>query len=658
VTWYCSGAVKAVYSLANGNLNNASFQSNGCRNAKGRLDSGEWSVMIENTNGKTFVSNSIEVSASTNAVMTGVSIEDDYDTYDSAVGTMRVEVAPKTETAILNVTFNKNYAGKLYLVSSDKTDGYAAADLANCVDMTSGGRGDITSYLKEVKTLASLTNKKATANKANGGIYYEDATGRLHCKFIVDLAAPNAETPTVDGVTRGKSYYLIWDQEDIADDEPTATATRETLNTSDDMEVPYVVAPDSIAVTKFYNGIASPEVTFFDEDGAALVWWNEGATLTGFESVKIFGVDTSAKSADDKPITADTFKIKEGVATVGAAGKTINNKYAYVKMKTTEGIFAEKSATLESEVSETAIAALDSISLKEDGTTPENAVVTIKGLSSKAPGTVYIMQGDSTNNTFAKVATKDTSKALKSAKVDGATTEVTFEDVFNAKQIGSVDHEDLFVAVYVPDDQELWLSKAGLDADGNGFQLKQEIKSVDKTDMTTAMTNVTKGVAAAAAKDNTPATIDLTLDKIQLLDQFGNKWKGTGKAAGEYEVAVSTTKNLAAHSESGSGTIEYDNNGVAKLKVTIKSTDTVGTTASSIDDVFDAGETFTFTVAKLAGLTATITTAHTIKATTAGGAATGVITVDAKDKGLTDPTSITITAANTAADLSKAFTIK
>ena len=637
IIWYCNGAAKTVYSLAGGGIDATAFESDTIRaNMTGLvLPAGDWWVTIENTAGDVAVTNVITVASDEVAIMSDVSFEDAYG--DSA--TADIITATPAEV-IINVTFNKDYTGTLYLneVSNDKYEDTEMIGTAATREITLPG--DLTKQTKASK----FTNKYALGT-AGKGIRYVESDGTMHAKIVV----PGA-------VTRGKDYELIFDQDDIIGDELGAKVEKEDLNVSTPATVPYVNAPDSIKVTKFFNGTETPEVTFYDANDEAMDWWGNGASIAlgGFESVKVFGVDTNAKSADDKGVAPATANIKDGVVTLDmGTGNGIGKKYAYVKMKTTEGIFAEKTATLESEISETAIAALDSISLKEDDKTPENAVVTIKGLSSKAPGTVYILQGETSDTgaddaaTFANIAVKDTKKAIKSAKVDGATTEVKFEDVFSAKQMATAGHaanNDKFVAVYVPDDQELWLSKAGLNDDGEGFTLAPVIKGVDKENMATELTAVKDATAESGLgkADGKPSQIEVTLTGIQLLDQFGNRWAGT-PSADPYAVAVSTTKNMEDHSESGSGTVTYTAVGLVTLAATIESTGSQTTP----DKVFDKGEKFTFTVAKLAGLSVSIETKH--KITTDEDVK---IVVDGDDAGGNN-----INIAVNATDLSKAFSV-
>ena len=657
ITWYNDGAVMSIYSLANGNLTQASFNSNNCRSKNGNteLATGNWKVLIENTKGELWTSNEVEVVYDGTVVMTAVSIEDDYET--PMTTTKGVEINTKTSRAIINVSFNKNYKGTMYLVNSKYEKGYddtTSEKGKNKIAMT--GTNGIEGYLNaKVNTLAGLTNKKASAN--GKGAYYEDATGGVHAKFVVALAAG-------EQVKRGDSYYLIFDQDDLDTDNFSTTAEKDDLNTSDDMVVPYVIAPASIAVTSFTEGTKTPQITLYDEDGAALTWWNSSDaasdTITGFESIKLYGVDSNETSASDTATTLDgtaTLKMDKGVAKV-VASSNISKKYIYAKFKTEAGIFAESSETFTSELAETARKAVDSVTLKEDSTDPYAAVVELKGLSSKAPGTVYILQGKSTAGTaetFADIAEKSTDDAIASAKVEGGASKVTIGGVFKSAWTAPANEENMFVAVYVPDDTELWQSAKGLNDDGDGFTLKATITSSDKSDMTAKLavgSKDAKGETSSGAADGEAAAINIEVTGIQLLDQFGKKWKGDADAVGLQAVDVSATKVLVAHSEGGSGKLTYDANGVAKLEATVTSLDKA---KAGADSVFDKGETWTFKVAGLAGLTVTAKTKATVRtsANRAGATVTSIQIDSADDNFATTPTTV----ANGSTDIKKAFNI-
>jgi len=658
----------AVYTLDAGNLTQWAFNSDACRSKSydavtqtyKELATGDWKVTIENTSGDLWESNEVTVVYYGEAIMSDVSIEDDYETANMA----GVALAKETGTAILNVTFNKNYAGTLYLIDSKIEKGYTGHD-TNKINL--GGTGkSIESYLAQVKTKAQLTNKNATAAKGAGakaGIYWEDATGAVHCKLPVALTAGKT-------VTRGSSYYLVWDQDDNdADDFKAASSKREDLNASEDMEVPYVVAPDSIVVSSFASGATAVKVDLLDADGEKLAWYTGATTLAtaGLDSAKIFKVDTNAKSADDSFVNVDgntgtTIAGKDGTLTL-TAGAAIANKYVYVKLATKAGIFAKESITLESDLSESARDALDSMSMKEDSTDPTAAVVEFKGLSSKAPGKVYIMQGNKNaadgtgeqlnqnNDTtvtdaekavaYKNIAGHGLDDAIASADVDGGAASVTIPGVFEADDMdptattyGQKMGNDAFVAVFVPEDEELWkradsraLNAAGTDL--LGFQLSPTITTIDKSGLTAAFT----------AKGTSP---EITIAGIQALDQFGNKWIGDNRTTDTAKVDV--TNKTVTNTEAGTATTSTA--GTTGI-VTI-----VATLSESTTHTWDKGDGVTIKVAALKDLAVTITAKDKVEflATGLDVGVTGTATVE---QGAT----LTTPATSGGGKLSTAFSI-
>ena len=619
ITWYNDGAVMAIYTLDANHLTQAAFNSDGCRSKVldpatdlyTELAPGGWKVTIENTAGELWTSNTVDVVFEGSAIMTDVSVEDDYTTPSLTVDT---DIAD----AILNVTFNKDYSGTLYMVESKYEKGYVgnAAILANATAVPA----KLTTLLKKVNTPAGLTNKAATAAAAEAltayqGVYYEDPDGAIHCKILVDLDDAAGD----DTVTRGESYYLIWDQDDVDGDDPSvAGVKKEDLNTSETFTIPYLEAPASVKVTKFQNGTTTPEITMYNEDGEVLTWWSQAAnaavdTIDGLTGIKIYGVDSNAKSSSDTFKTiGNNSSVDKGV--LKPVITALSKEYAYVTMKTEKGIFGADSITLESDVSESAKPALTKMALKEDGTNPEDAVVEFTGLSTKAPGTVYIIDGKSTaGGTYAQIVAKGVDEAIGKATVEGGASKVTVSNVFSAKAMAAAaTFENKFVAVYVPDDQELWRSAAyGKDATTE-FTLEPVITSFDKSEIEAKLTGETDPQAETTpgADDEAKAGIELTVTGIQLLDQFGNAWTGTADAAGVNAVAVSTSTLVAAHKESGSGVVTYDQDGKVTLVAILNSLDAAETYTGSY---FDKGESFTYTVAGLKGLSVTIKTKHAIQ---------------------------------------------
>ena len=638
ITWYNDGAVMSIYSLANGNLTQWAFNSDNCRSKNPVYDAagvltgyteladGEWMVTIENTDGELWTSNTVEVVFEGQAVMSDVSIEDDYET-STALVPMNVELTKTTGSAILNVTFNKNYSGTLYLIDSkiekgiDGHDGNAVAMDGSVNNAAGDPINSIEKALTKVSTRAQLTNKKATAaydGVSSWGIYYEDSTGAVHCKFVVDLGG--GET-----VTRGSSYYLVWDQDDVDGDEITATATKDDLNTSDDMVVPYVKAPASIVVSSFATDSDTVKVDALDENGDKLAWYTDetdGVANQGLDSAKIFKVDTNAKSSSDSSENADTTAVKKGTYTFTTAAD-IPNAYVYVKLVTKAGVFAKDSITLESDLSESARDAMTSMSMKEDDSDPTAAVVEFKGLSTKAPGKVYIMQGNLATealvnsgtdadkaaaaqaDAYALIAKHDLTDAIAEAAVEGGAASVKIAGVFEADDMANPNAaqadtygkdmgNDAFVAIYVPDDTELWKSASNLAEDDNGnllgYRLEPTITTIDKSELTAALTAQTAALST------------ITVGGIQAMDQFGNKWVGTGNNNNAASVSMinKTATNEEDKAEITNGYVTISNGGVISFVAAIKG-------GKVNNDKFDKGDGFDVKVPGLKDLKITFT---------------------------------------------------
>ena len=408
------------------------------------LDAGDWWVTIENTAGDVSVTNVITVASNERAVMTDFSIEDDYDT-------PAVTIADTTATAIMNVTFNKQYFGNLYLNEVDNETYTALKMVGGAAAVNLSTSANWTANLTKVTKSSDFTNKKATAAVAAGekGIFFVDEDGTVSAKIKVPA-----------DVTRGTAYELIFDQTDVSSDDLGAKAEKENLNVTNSFVAPYVEGPAEIVVTKAAKGNLTPEITMYNEDGEVLSWWTAAQVtntkITGFDSMKFYSIDSNTASASDTAATTQKVKIDDGVVTL-----TVNaaaNDYSYAKFATTKGIFAAKSATLTSEVNEGAMAPMTNMTLAQDSTTPQSAKVTFKNLKGVAGGTVYIYQakdGTDAANPGA-IATYAHNKALGSAEVEGGATSVVIEDVFES--VNATAYKNVFVAVFEPEDTTLFKS--------------------------------------------------------------------------------------------------------------------------------------------------------------------------------------------------------
>ena len=474
VIWWCNGAARAVYTTEGGaltnaftstNMNNTVFGGNG-------LEEGDWWVTIENTEGLTSVTNTITVAASHIAVMTDITITDDYATDGAA----NLDLRKTTTKSVVTVTLNKAYTGTFYL-APEKTTKFNSADLGHQIDVSTA----VTARSKSKFTDAAALTEYASSGNA---LYLLDkTTGEITYKFPVEMSNTAA-----DDIKRGSNYYLIFDQDDYENDDISTTTGEgdsDNLNMSDLVEVPYVVAPDSIEVTNYskFNGAgATIKVTVYDEDGAALTWWDSAAdtvaNTAGLSDVSVYNIASNTASASDEACTLDAaapVEASDGVFTITYTGT--DTQYAYVKMTTTAGVFAEEEETLTTSVRETNAAPATSFKLEEDSSDPKAAVVKFENLTTKGSGTVYLFQSNANVsnpalNTDIAGQDKDGVWMVGSQYVEGGTTKVTIANVFNKNLIGDANNEDKFAALFVPDDQDSYASMTTAT-----FTLEQKLKS-------------------------------------------------------------------------------------------------------------------------------------------------------------------------------------
>lgn len=607
ITWFCNGAVKTIWSLENGNLTAASFNSDLCRDMKNNteLAEGDWYVTIENTAGKTYTSNKIVVAEHKGAIMSGVGFEDDYES------DLNVVFDTKTDKAVVDFTLNKQYGGKLYIAENNTTEwksssiGTIPTKSIQVLATISDSTWEDNTNMKDVKKESGLTNK---AVKENSGkiLYYSDKNGAVHCKV--------ASTATL---TRGTDYALVFVQDDVDGDEFTLSSKKEDLNISDKATMPYVVEPASIALTTFDANGSSAEITMYDSNKEVLAWWGNGETpgsganksntfkatgnkVSGLE-VKLYNPEKNEVSDDDDPVTIAKVKVDKGVITTSNAALT--NGYAYAKIKTDKGIFAKESKTYTATLGESATHAITGLEMDQSGDNPADAKVTLKNLKSKATGTVVIVQNKNNKITtdalgragngfgsaglLAKEATKDSDLIVGMARVTNGTTEVIIKDVFDSDQIKATDGTNMFAVGFLPDDTTTW-SKEWAGA-GNGgdytsagtdpkmgayedhtylndklFVLTQDLESykISTDNKKITMTVATTGTAIAA----TPTVA------IKGVDQFGEEYILGGGVTLAALDAMDATEDFAPSSASvpksgASATVVFNNAGGFTLEI-------------------------------------------------------------------------------------------
>ena len=578
IVWYCNGAVMGAYSLDGGDLtkamNSEDIRTAGGTNMAGELKEGEWYVTVENTVGTIFTSDSIFVAESNSGVVYDLTIEDDYS--DDGV---RLTFDKDDATPVMSVTLNKDYEGILYIYKDSvvkydnvvgggaKTNPIGVLDLENI----SFADDDDSTLIKVVTKKSQLTAKNAIALELgrDGGIgsalkYVDKKTGEVTYMFVPgdgtqDTAATTGGLDNAANditLTRGTEYKVAFDQYDIEDDDISATA-RDDIKVTESVAAPYLEAPASIEVTSFSTGTTSPKVTIYGDDDETITWINDAGveTIDGFDTMNVYKITTDTIGASDKATIPTAVTVVKGVATLATA--TLNTNFAYAKFKTTAGVFGADSIELVSPVVETAIKPYTKMELTESSDNASDAVVKFTGLRSQAPGTVYIMQGDTSVGAMAGITQADflglsTDDALGSAHVDGAASKVTITGVFKNDQIGAANDEDQFMAVFVPDNTDLWLTTADGDGAGTAFQLVDKLTSYElvapisglaygttkhiiynKAGEATNMGDVVGGTVATDGKANI----------INSLNQFGKVIDTTGTSA---ETTADMTWKLSA----------------------------------------------------------------------------------------------------------------
>ena len=552
VIWWCNGAAKGVYTTEGGELTKA-FTSDDIKAnvyAGAGLAAGDWWVTIENTEGLTSVTNVITVTDVAIAVMSDVSFEDDYETDYAAA----IDFEDETNEVIVGVTFNKNYEGTIYIAPADEKT-FTTAKLTNKKVLNAGG---LEATFENVKKAANFTNKAATDSATGDGIYYKDADGAVHVKFVVPAK-----------VTRGTDYMLIFDQKDVKGDEvgTVASAKKEDLNISDEATVPYVEAPATIAITAYDKDVVGEtEITFYDESGAVMAWWDDGqdtianSVLTG----TVYQVDSNKIDSGDTPRTIQTLTVDEGKATatfVGVADKT----YAYAKIKTVAGIFGEDSIELTSEVVESAPKAASKVELKE-ASTAADATVTFTGLHKKANGTVYILQGDTGLTEAAAIVAQGKDEAIASAAVEGGSISVSVANVFKSKFVDydgtQTDNANKFVALFIPDDTSVYSSVYS-----DVFKLESVPTSLE---FISALATAPADSAPGAVTGSISLASDDT--EIAVKDQFGKTITQNGKSVSAKAVSDLKAKHAGGNYSEGFGNATYNISSNGALTVAIART--------------------------------------------------------------------------------------
>lgn len=553
IVWYCDGVAIGVFTADGGAIIDG-LNSDFAKDNDGELEVGDYYATVENSQGAVFTTNTVTVVEEGVGVMSEVALSDNYEALatwgadvQAADGTQNkllaarlvpTTYAAETRNIVVDVTLNKLYdGGKFYVVS---TDNETVAKAITTIDPASENTTlNPTGYFKEVTKSKFNGTTLYEENKKDAdvrGIFYKESNGKYHFKFM-------PQNVTTASLTRGENYAVVYSDENVVGKK------LESLNKSDELTCPYMMAPDTLTVTDRQVNPTVPgwgaTLTFM---GMPAAWVSETydsitaymATITpgnpmGDPSKLINGITMNENSSVSNeggaafPAATNSLAIVGGSAfhPSGMAGQNANYKAVYAKYTGSKDIFGEK-VELTSTAAETAIAPLDNMEITECEDDATAADVELTGLRSKASGTVYILKGDADTTGYAELKKKDLSKAVASEHVDGGTQEVTIDDVFSESDLtnAATKNTDEFLAVFVPDDTDVY----GTVYDANGsavggigggiFVLTQEETTYSVSGTTKKM--VAKTAAQVTVSDAVLAVKDQFGYEMTIATQIGN----------------------------------------------------------------------------------------------------------------------------------------
>ena len=600
IAWYRDGAVvKVIPSRIDADA--LLYYTGGNLESGDTPGTGVYYAVVENTKGQSFTTNPITVVDEGEAVLSDFGISDNYEAVATWVADVQAAEADELQEtilknpvacskdnsmAVIDVTVNKLYEnGKLYIVDAD-AETFAESEQFNDGNSISVDPEDVTDTdgnWTEVKadkfTNATLYSKGIVPGK---GIYYTDkTTGATHFKFI-----------TSNPLTRGNDYVVVY----ATEDQPVGTDEVADFVVTDSFTAPYMMAPTSIVVTDRQGEIKggttgwNAQLMMGEMPAAWVTDVNAMAPLAPESSIEMY-TNTSITTEGGTPFAVQSSVIAAGSTfgyegllpypTCGADGQCV-----YAKFVGGEGIFGEDKLELTSAPVEKALMPATSMTLDESETNPYNATVSFVGLSSKASGTVYVLQGDKDNATFDKIKKKDLTKAVAYADVEGGATEVTVENVFKASDIKKTtgtdnDNNEKFVAVFVPDNTEFYTNMVAGEDDTQVFELESQIVAYTLADNTMASVTGTSVVA------NKIKGLNQFLEEKDLTDTAGtalmgavaaSKWGvGTQQQPGTGDVLTSTSVALA-----GTGKLLVTSDADGCLTLTVDAGDFVKNTYADI----------------------------------------------------------------------------
>ena len=545
ITWYVNGAVKQV----------SSVDGTGVRlqQTTDRGYIGEVYAIVENTNKDRAKTNTITVTDVEQPIeVSDVAIINDYDT-------PTISYAAADADAVMTVTMSKAVDGDLYIYKESTTKygngnnfaKIAAADFAD-------------TYTVDKASQLTAKNAVAYAGYYNG-INFRNADGSTTYMLKVgDNNMTNKFSPV-----RGTTYKAVFDQEAISTDNIGAT-TRADVTVSDPFAAPYVIAPESIALTSHSAG-SVPQITLYDAAGEVLTWLanpaDDEVEAYGISNVTTYGETGSTKAKAKKTaqgITDGDSGIEKGVIT----GDTVLNagsSYFWATVTTEKGIFGAKAVTLESDIVEGTESPYATMNIVDDSTNPHDAVVTFTKL--KTPGTVYVIQGGNgvADTAVASFDADDVATYVGKARVEKGDTKVVISDAIESFADSSAANR-YYTALFVPENTEDYAKAYPTTYDNT----KQSVKDAEKSN-NLVVAQIPTSIAfdeegAADTAEITGQGLDKEADisdvisggKIKAYDQFGDLMQS---AAAAKTATVTVKNNTLATTEDANAQYEIEADG-------------------------------------------------------------------------------------------------
>ncbi len=567
ITWYRGEKLLSTTSGNASTLNSA----NGLRLTSTVTSvPGEYYAVVTNASGVVTTTNKITLTKTEqSAVIKSFSITDDYKTgVTKTSGATSISYSTSDTFAVATLTLNREYDGNVYIYAATDTTFTSRIGVAVMDTGVTGGNLGFTAVDADELTEKNATAKYTGVATTNQGIKTQNEDGSVTYMWVVGNTA----------VTRGKSYVVVFDQENI----DTDTIGDGSENKSSAATAPYLTAVAKIAVTKAAGGSA-PEITMYDESGNVLTWLgNTTAVNSIFTGLNVYENTSKTTTASHSAGVTNLSTVTKGVIT-GNSNLTAAGTYSwyYATATTVKGIFSDSATTLTSEyVSETEKAA-DTVTLGQDKDTATTAEV--KFTNARCSGTVYIL-------TAAKYAavTNDSevvSNAQASATVSKGDSKVLVEN--------ALDSVGTYRAVFIPDDTTAY-------------------SRVDSAAATIAQKATTLKMDSASLDINMAAAGTVTVTGLVAYDQYGAKMT---TAVGPF-TATAEVINIDGTTAEKITTATYTVNTSGVITLTVNYTNAATTTACDKMDGFKLtvlGSEITVQATNAIGAGATGTNLFTVK---------------------------------------------